>query len=673
MFMMPKQQLGGKAVQTPDSALMVPVTSAGGNINLLNGAWSPGDDWRTFTPVQTTSPYPAVPAPNSGAGVLHYPIPAAIVALDVTPRYIPGTDQVDPVREAEYAASTKSANELTSNVNRYALDLAKNLPTAADSYEEIMSQSYAWAINDGYAVQGGDDTTSILGGRMVTQALMYILCKPAAVARNDTRRHAIEAWLHRRTAQPMVTFLNVKRRQNLMGLAAYYVYAVYIATGDPAMKSWAINSWKLVVDGIREDGYHALELLRSINAEHYHIYTMLGLCGMAVLAEANGDASLWNYVGAGAGASTEPALLRLGKAINRNLDNNFTTKEMVSVATGRYGEGAGTFIQNPYPRPMAVPYGSGSFVTTAAYETLWFDSFLAHYTSGHEVGGVIGKLRAARDANRTNGAVLAGQIGYLEPGPLVAAAMGVASFTPAVFPAGVKSSGTPLKVTKVNGLVGSVGQPIVGDNGGSFVVQQNGDMAFQQLGISSLAPTEDKFRRTSINVEAGGRVMRVSAYVVTEPRSLPYYVTNGDFVDGYRGWLLCSAQNGPSEGNASAAGVVITTDAYGSPVLRWKQRVWDDTSARNRETMFLKGGVTYTATMHIKRYVSGRVSFYWSAHPQLLVQTDNTDSVNYNAVGTYTKTFTPNADCYFGLRLRGGVAADMDVDFISLGIDPAAA
>lgn len=646
-------------VQLADVVKRLLVNDAGVAGNVFAQSWASGDDWRTFAPAATTSPYPAVSVLNTGADVAQTPVIDPVKFIAIVSRYIPGTDIVDPELDAAYKEIIGRVDAFVSATIRYSRNVVTNGADASAAYEEVMKHLYAWASANALGAQGSNDTTAILSGRMTAVIHAYLMCKPAAVRRRDTRRHVIEAWIHARTAEPMATYTLASQRSNLQSFAAYFVYLASIATGDVTLRTWAKTKWKEVVDLIDANGYQSLELRRSTYAEHYHKFLAIPVTTMAVLAEQNGDENLWTYKGAAAGVSPDPAILRLCKQIALNMGSNYATKPICAFACDRFGNNVGAYTMNQYVVETPVTYGPGNFIGPASYETVFSNAAIAKYGLGAS-GQALGKLQAVYNQHIANGsAVVNDSFGRaLIPGPLTDIALG-GSFVKAALAAEPIASGTPLTVMAVSGSAGNIGHAVAGNHGGSFTVNAAGAFTVDVTGLSGMAPNDGDFRRSEIVLKSRNRDFLLSCFVETEPRSFPRLFTNESFDDGYLGWTIASATSGPSGGNASLAGIVIEGGR-----LRCNEPAFDAFFARNRKTKFLKAGVSYTLTIVIENYVSGFISFAWGPNASLLTGRE-TNNTLFSGNGTFSQTFVPSVDCFGGIASRGSDRIDMDV--LSIG------
>jgi hypothetical protein len=286
-----------------------------------------------------------------------------------------------------------------------------------EGYERIMGALYEWAGAGALEQMRGDEVRSLAPRRVLGAVMGYLAVKPLADASGDIRRQAIERWIGGQAARARDTFgtgsggRNVlDYNNNLQATAATLGMAAFVITGDEGFKTWSIQSTREVLDEIDAEGFTG-EARRDAGAraEQRSHEVMIYVVGTAVMAEANGDPGLWSYIGAGASASAQPAILRAGLLLGQDMGSDYVTK--------RYATRAGK-VQAPYPGSHVVEPGRDGLVVPAGWLTAWIAPFLTHYAKDTLAPGIVrlqNALQGYRTAklNQFNGALpLIGNVVY---------------------------------------------------------------------------------------------------------------------------------------------------------------------------------------------------------------------------------------------------------------------
>lgn len=261
--------------------------------------------------------------------------------------------------------------------------IAQNVAQAkagdAKAREAIVSSLYAWARVDAMSQVTGN-ARGIYSRRVSGPVMAWRAIRPWA--RQDWRSVTIDKWVYA-TGKRMRTLYGLgggasgvvlNYNNNLQATSAMVAYAAGLIGQDSALRWWAVESSKEVLDQVDKDGF-TIEVKRfnSEKAEYYSHETMIYLVATAVMADAIGNDAIWTYVGKGAAGARDPAMLRIGRLLDQDLGNS----SRYAAKTGR--------AQIVYPNARFV----AGLLLPSGYIECWFGKFLHRYT------GLFVRLRAA--------------------------------------------------------------------------------------------------------------------------------------------------------------------------------------------------------------------------------------------------------------------------------------
>jgi Alginate lyase len=270
------------------------------------------------------------------------------------------------------------------------------------AYDRIMDSLYEWAGAEALETMTGERTRTLMPRRVIGAVTAYLAVKPIADAAGDIRRQTIERWIHQRAREGMTIFAGTPNggarglnyNNNLQATAATLAMEAFVITGDPDLHAFALAATREVLDEVDAEGFTS-EIRRENPeaAEYFAHETLIYVVATAGMAEANGDASLWTYRGAKAGASRDPAILRAGVLLGEELGGNFVTKRH-AAKTGR--------PQTPYRRPYVVSPGANGLMIPEGWQTCWIGPFLERYRDRAGTLPAMDRLRATLDYYRLN-------------------------------------------------------------------------------------------------------------------------------------------------------------------------------------------------------------------------------------------------------------------------------
>jgi hypothetical protein len=320
-----------------------------------------------------------------------------------------GPDETTPWRIEPAVLKAESINDLEA-VQRWSDSITRQVPVVLGgtaqtraAYDRIMESLFEWAGADALQEARGDRTRSLVPRRLIGAVTSYLAVKPIADSIGDIRKATIERWIHSRASDAARTFGGPAQpgrdgrvldyNNNLQATAATLAMEAYIITGDAKLRDWAIAGTREVLDEIDAEGFTS-EIRRENPeaAEYFSHEVMIYVVATASMAQDNGDPSLWNYRGKKAGSASEPAILRAGLLLGRDMGGNYVTK--------RHAEKTG-LAQNAYRRSYLVSPGVDGLLIPEGWQTTWIGQFLEAYRSESARPGYQ-RLRAARDYYRKN-------------------------------------------------------------------------------------------------------------------------------------------------------------------------------------------------------------------------------------------------------------------------------
>lgn len=310
--------------------------------------------------------------------------------------------RIEPaVLRADTVASLDPVQIWADEITRQVPAILGDTDRSRAAYDRIMEALFEWAGAEALTSVQGETTRALLPRRVIGGVTAYLAVKPIADATNDIRKPAIERWIHDQArfaraiyggeAMPGMEGTPLNYRNNLQATAATLAMETYLITGDASLRDWAMTATRAVLDEIDAAGFTS-EIRRTNPqaAEYFGHETMIFVVATAKMAADNGDASLWTYRGAGAGAATDPAILRAGALLGADLGGNYVTKRH-AVKTG--------LPQNPYRKSYIVTAGADGLLLPEGWLTCWIDPFLAQYGDAAAQPG-LQRLRVASDYYR---------------------------------------------------------------------------------------------------------------------------------------------------------------------------------------------------------------------------------------------------------------------------------
>jgi len=123
----------------------------------------------------------------------------------------------------------------------------------------------------------------------ILSSLAFSWIEVAATASTEDKQ-AIDGWLHKLAESTTATFgdagnSNLGNHRYWGGLA---VGAVAIATNDRALLDWALESYRIGVCQVEENGALPIELSRGQRSRDYHIHAVAPLVMLAEMGARNG-------------------------------------------------------------------------------------------------------------------------------------------------------------------------------------------------------------------------------------------------------------------------------------------------------------------------------------------------------------------------------------------------
>lgn len=227
------------------------------------------------------------------------PTPEPIDGLDVTSIYTPGDEthsKVDPKAQEIYLEKMRKVREFASDLVRMANKFHEegDLASAACGLTWLEDWARADALAELQTRQAYLTSTRIYSGL----ALGMMQLMPAA-EQMGTDIQVIQDWFTRR-AEPLVNEVfgdpmrRASNRQNHRYWGGLAIASIGVVTGRRDFLDWGVESYRIGVCQIEEDGTLPLELARGKRARQYHNHALAPLILIAEIAEAN-DVAAYDF------------------------------------------------------------------------------------------------------------------------------------------------------------------------------------------------------------------------------------------------------------------------------------------------------------------------------------------------------------------------------------------
>jgi poly(beta-D-mannuronate) lyase len=222
------------------------------------------------------------------------PTPAPVIDLDVGSIYTPGDEthsRVDPKAQEVYLAKMKAVRSYASDVVRMANSFHANgdLEAAACALTWLQDWAKSDALSKLQTRQAYLTSTRVLSG--LALGMMQVM--PVADQMKDIDVRLIQDWFVRR-AEPLIEEVygdpedRASNRQNHRYWGGLAVASIGVVTGRKDFLEWGVESYRLGVCEIADNGTLPLELARGKRARQYHNHALAPLILIAEIAESNG-------------------------------------------------------------------------------------------------------------------------------------------------------------------------------------------------------------------------------------------------------------------------------------------------------------------------------------------------------------------------------------------------
>ena len=294
-------------------------------------------------------------------------IPEPVVRLRTESRYYQEDAKratIDPERDARYKAAIAPVRRflkaVTSSANK-----SVELPFARMAWAECtLGMLSSWADADALLEMETHAANLLRGGQLATLTLATLQIRDAVGG--DPRFDEVVDWLTV-LAEQSRDYVNAHPRAgssranhrywNGLGVAAAGALA-----GDKGLLDWGIESARVGLAEVTEDGYLPLELARGKRARDYHLFALAPLVMTAEIAATQG---IDLYV------ERDRALERLGVAVLRTIAD---PSDIAALA----GE-----VQQPFPKNADLP---------PAHRLAWLEPFVLR-TGNPEASSLLERVR----------------------------------------------------------------------------------------------------------------------------------------------------------------------------------------------------------------------------------------------------------------------------------------
>jgi len=279
------------------------------------------------------APFDTPPPVTSDAIVQCTAPPVPIKMLSVDDVYVVGDKSysvVDPARKQAREAAMVPVRAFTAGVARFANDYVKSGGTDRRSGICALRWLDAWASAGAMTWMPDHDAEFILSVHLFGWAMDYAQVRGLTLTSNDPRPRIL-TWFasmandmlsHTNGLTPRYPTIYNNNHRYWAGLAAM---AVAMNTGDQSMADWALQSARVGLDQVDQDGALPLELTRRAMARHYHLYAAAPLVMTLEIAAANGtDISSYNngaihrLVKYAIGSITDPSAIEARTGVTQN-------------------------------------------------------------------------------------------------------------------------------------------------------------------------------------------------------------------------------------------------------------------------------------------------------------------------------------------------------------------
>ncbi|MHA7774470.1 alginate lyase family protein [Roseibium sp. M-1] len=221
------------------------------------------------------------------------PSPEPVIDLDVGSIYDPDDDthsKVDPKAQKIYLEKMNAVRSYASEVVRMAnrFHAKGDLEAAACALTWLQDWARADALSSMKTRQAYLTLTRVLSG--LALGMMQVM--PVA-GEMDVDVKLVQDWFVRR-AEPLIGEVygdpmdRASNRQNHRYWGGLAVASIGVVTGRKDFLDWGVESYRLGVCEIDEDGTLPLELARGKRARQYHNHALAPLILIAEIAESNG-------------------------------------------------------------------------------------------------------------------------------------------------------------------------------------------------------------------------------------------------------------------------------------------------------------------------------------------------------------------------------------------------
>lgn len=222
---------------------------------------------------------------------------------------------VDPEELKKYREDTKPIHDLevglVRNANAYILSSSAD-PAIAHC---VVNWLKLWASEDALLGKSNRMGEFVRKWTLASIALSYLQVRESqSLSKED--RQGVEIWIKRLSERVMEDFsknpqIN-SRRNNHMYWAGWGVITASIVLDDRKMFDWGVETARIGIRQIQDDGTLPLELARGPKAYNYHHYAAIPLMMTASLAQKNG-VDLFR--------ENNEALKRLARVLIDNIEN----------------------------------------------------------------------------------------------------------------------------------------------------------------------------------------------------------------------------------------------------------------------------------------------------------------------------------------------------------------